>query len=158
MENNKIHTDKEGKKYSGAPIGYEHHWKYTEPDVQERKLSPDMWQFRMKSTKRKVIKSQTNGNIQPGTQYHWYFIGDQIVKKIDENSYETDLQAIKYKIGHKRPYWRGFSYTYEDQIKAGRSQTQMKINALNEELKMLKGIQNREPTQEERMKWAENKK
>ncbi len=25
------------------------------------------------------------------------------------------MEGLKYKIGHKRPYWKGFSYTYKDQ-------------------------------------------
>lgn len=154
MVEQQLRTDGKGNKYTGAPVGYKHQWKYTEPEVEETKLSQTLWAFRMKSTKRKVTESRTNGNIEPGTMYHWYFIGDQIVRKIDENSYETDLQAIKYKLGHKRPYWKTFSYNYQDQIKTGKSQTQMKIQALNEELNMLKQIQEREPTQEERLKWA----
>lgn len=152
-----IHTTKDGQKYSGTPIGYAHHWKYEDPDVQEQKISPEQWQFKMTCLKRKVQKTNTNGSIQPGTQYHWYFIGDQIVRKIDENTYQTDLNAIKYKLGHKRPYWKGFSYTYEDQIKANKSLNQMKINALNQELQMLKNIEKREPTQKEISQWAINK-
>ncbi|MDP2846545.1 MAG: hypothetical protein Q8N79_10820, partial [Candidatus Methanoperedens sp.] len=50
------------------------------------------------------------------TQYHWYIIGDQRVLKIDKDSYETVMEGMKYKIGHRRPYWKNFSYVYPGQI------------------------------------------
>jgi len=37
------------------------------------------------------------------------------VIKVSKDEYETAMQGVKFKIGHKRPYWKGFSYTYKDQ-------------------------------------------
>jgi hypothetical protein len=40
------------------------------------------------------------------------------------------MHGLKYKIGHKRPYWKGFSYTYKDQ----KSYRQKLIEILRETL------------------------
>ena len=37
-----------------------------------------------------------------GTEYHWYIIADQIVKKIDADNYSTEMTGSKYKVAHKR--------------------------------------------------------
>lgn len=124
----------QGHKYTGSPVGYKHHWEYTNPDVIETKERPDQWRFQMRSIKRKVIPTRNMGSIEPGTKYHWMFIGEQTVEKIDENTYTTDLTANKYKLGHKRPYWKGFSYNYPEQ----KSLNQMKIQYLKEELDKIK--------------------
>ncbi|MFX1275071.1 MAG: hypothetical protein ACFFAT_08515, partial [Promethearchaeota archaeon] len=50
-----------------------------------------------------------------GTKYHWYIIADQIATKLDSNSYMTQMKGIKFKIGHKRPHWKTFSYNYPEQ-------------------------------------------
>ncbi|MFW9821145.1 MAG: hypothetical protein ACFFE5_16190, partial [Candidatus Thorarchaeota archaeon] len=52
----------------------------------------------------------------PSVYFHWYIIADQIATKIDENSYMTSMQGIKFKVGHKRPYWKKFSYNYPEQL------------------------------------------
>jgi len=52
----------------------------------------------------------------PDTRYHWYILADQRVRKVDKDSYETLMEGIKFKLGHKRPYWKGWSYEYPDQM------------------------------------------
>jgi hypothetical protein len=37
-----------------------------------------------------------------GTEYHWYIIAHQYVKKLDANSYTTSLDGLKYKLAHRR--------------------------------------------------------
>ncbi len=37
------------------------------------------------------------------------------VTKLNKDEYETTMHGLKYKIGHKRPYWKGFSYIYKEQ-------------------------------------------
>ncbi|TFG23433.1 MAG: hypothetical protein EU529_07400 [Promethearchaeota archaeon] len=50
------------------------------------------------------------------TQFHWYIIADQIAAKLNANSYMTSMKCVKFKVGHKRPYWRAFSYESPYQI------------------------------------------
>jgi hypothetical protein len=73
------------------------------------------------------------------TAYHWYVIADQRVLKVDKDTYETVMEGTKFKIGHKRPYWRDFSYTYPGQMTYRRRLIQIFRNILNrleeEELK-----------------------
>ena len=28
----------------------------------------------------------------------------------------TSMNGVKFKIGHKRPYWKAFSYSYHEQV------------------------------------------
>jgi hypothetical protein len=44
------------------------------------------------------------------------------------------MNGLKFKIGHKRPHWRSFSYDYEDQL----SYKERVIQVLEEMLKALK--------------------
>ncbi len=43
------------------------------------------------------------------------------------------MEGMKYKIGHKRPYWRGFSYSYPGQM----SYRQKVIEVLKETIREL---------------------
>ncbi|MFX1503457.1 MAG: hypothetical protein ACFFDH_21015, partial [Promethearchaeota archaeon] len=49
-------------------------------------------------------------------KFHWYIIADQIATKITDNSYMTSMKGFKFKVGHKRPYWKTFSYNYPEQL------------------------------------------
>jgi hypothetical protein len=42
-------------------------------------------------------------------------MADQQVTKTTKDDYQTVMQGLKFKIGHKRPYWKNWSYGYEDQ-------------------------------------------
>jgi hypothetical protein len=37
-----------------------------------------------------------------GTEYHWYILAHQNVRKLDANTYTTALTGLKYKLAHKR--------------------------------------------------------
>jgi hypothetical protein len=37
-----------------------------------------------------------------GTEYHWYILANQTVKKLDANNYTTSMMGLKYKLAHKR--------------------------------------------------------
>ncbi|MCK4779766.1 MAG: hypothetical protein KAT57_06245, partial [Candidatus Lokiarchaeota archaeon] len=76
--------------------------------------------------------SNTGANI--NTKFHWYIIADQIATKIDSNSYMTSMKGVKFKIGHKRPYWKTFSYNYPNQV----TYKQRIIKILEETLMKLK--------------------
>jgi len=59
---------------------------------------------------------------------------NELAKKIDNNSYMTSMKGVKFKIGHKRPHWKSFSYDYPEQI----SYKERVINILEQILKKLK--------------------
>ncbi|MHA2184292.1 MAG: hypothetical protein ACXAAI_04755 [Promethearchaeota archaeon] len=103
------------KIYTGMQIGGTHHWSYTKGKWFETKKAPDQWSFKFESLKTRINPAPVNTGASIKTQYHWYILADQIATKIDANSYITSMKGIKFKIGHKRPYWRTFSYNYPEQ-------------------------------------------
>lgn len=105
----------EVKKYSGMPIGMSHHWDYPNGKWDETKVSPDEWNIKFKAIKRRQVAAPDGSGAGQGTEYHWLIIADQRVKKINANEYQTELTGTKFKIGHKRPYWKDMSYTYKEQ-------------------------------------------
>lgn len=123
----------EGKKYTGMRVGQEHHWNYLNTEWDETKTEPDKWNIRMTSIKQRKVPAPENSGAPVGTQYHWYIIGQQVVEKINANEYKTILEAHKYKLGHKRPYWKQPSYNYKEQ----KSLKQMQLDALNKEIQEL---------------------
>jgi hypothetical protein len=83
-------------------------------------------------TRNHPAPKNTGANIK--TKFHWYIIADQIATKVDENSYMTSMKGVKFKLGHKRPYWRTFSYNYPNQV----PYKQRTIHILEDILKELK--------------------
>ncbi|MFX1328344.1 MAG: hypothetical protein ACFE91_09380 [Promethearchaeota archaeon] len=104
------------KIYTGMRVGGSHHWKYNNGKWVETKNAPDKWSFNFDSMKTRINPAPNNTGASINTKFHWYIIADQIATKIDENSYITSMKGIKFKIGHKRPYWKTFSYNYPNQI------------------------------------------
>lgn len=103
-------------KYSGMRVGGSHNWNYNNGKWHETKEAPDKWSFKFNSIKTRVNPAPTNSGAKINTKFHWYLIADQIATKIDNNSYMTSMNGIKFKIGHKRPYWKTFSYMYPEQV------------------------------------------
>jgi len=104
-----------GKAYSGMTVGKGHLWDYINATWEETKVTPDTWRFKFSSLKRRKEAAPEGSGVPKGTEYSWYILADQIVKKVNANEYTTEMLGEKYKIGHKRPYWKGFSYTYPGQ-------------------------------------------
>jgi len=103
------------KIYTGMRVGQSHHWIYNDGHWNESKIAPNEWQISFNSIKNRFHAAPVNSGAKIGTMYHWYIIADQIATKLDANSYMTKLKGIKFKIGHKRPNWRNFSYQYPEQ-------------------------------------------
>ena len=57
-----------------------------------------------------------NSGVPINTEYHWYILADQRVRKVDKDSYETVMEGVKHKLSHKRPYWRKWSSEYQNNI------------------------------------------
>jgi hypothetical protein len=109
----KVH---DGRKYSGMPVGGRHDWDYPDGRWEEEKTGPDRWSFTFSSTKRRRAGAPEGSGCPVGTQFHWYILADQRVRKVDKDSYETYMRGLKYKVGHRRPHWRRMSYEYPDSV------------------------------------------
>jgi hypothetical protein len=104
----------QGQVYSGMSIGGTHVWEYPRGVWEERKVAPDRWVFSFQSGKKRARKAPEGSGALPGTQYHWFILAHQRVRKVDQDTYETVMEGVKYKGAHKRPYWRRWSTDYPD--------------------------------------------
>ncbi len=102
----------EGETYSGMAVGGRHTWHYTDAIWREEKVAPDRWDFTLTSVKRRAIPAPAGSGVPPLTEYHWYLLAHQWVRKIDADSYRTYMSGVKYKLAHKRPHWREWSDAY----------------------------------------------
>lgn len=92
----------EGHQYTGMAVGRSHKWNY-EPGVwKETKITPDLWEINFAVTKRRAGKAPEGSGVPVGTEYHWYVLAHQLVRKLDANSYTTSMTGLKYKLAHKR--------------------------------------------------------
>lgn len=91
-----------GQQYTGMQIGRGHHWHYDEGDWKETKITPDLWEISYAVTKRRVGHAPENSGVPVGTEYQWYIISHQHVKKLNANDYSTEMTGIKFKLAHKR--------------------------------------------------------
>ena len=92
----------EGKKYTGMRVGGTHQWYYDKGEWKEKKIAPDKWEFNYATNKRRAWQAPEGSGVPVGTEYHWYILADQNVRKLDANSYATSMTGLKYKLAHKR--------------------------------------------------------
>lgn len=92
----------EGKKYTGMKVGGSHMWYYDKGEWKEKKITPDKWEFKYAVTKRRATYAPEGSGVPVGTEYHWYILADQNVRKVDANNYTTSMTGFKYKLAHKR--------------------------------------------------------
>ena len=92
----------EGQRYTGMKIGRSHKWYYDKGEWKEKKITPDKWQFTYEVKKRRAGKAPEGSGVPVGTEYHWYIIADQNVKKLNANDYTTAMTGFKLKVAHKR--------------------------------------------------------
>ena len=91
-----------GRKYTGMKVGRSHRWYYDKGEWKEKKTSPDEWNFTYSVDKRRAGHAPEGSGAPVGTEYHWYILADQNVRKMDANRYTTAMTGIKYKVAHKR--------------------------------------------------------
>jgi len=91
-----------GQQYTGMQIGRGHHWHYDEGDWKETKITPDLWEISYAVTKRRVGHAPENSGVPVGTEYQWYILSHQHVKKLNANDYSTEMSGVKFKLAHKR--------------------------------------------------------
>lgn len=92
----------EGKKYTGMKVGGRHKWYYDKGEWEEKKIAPDKWEFSYAVTKKRAWYAPEGSGVPVGTEYHWYILADQNVRKLDANNYTTIMTGLKYKLAHKR--------------------------------------------------------
>jgi hypothetical protein len=123
-----------GRTYTGMSVGGRHVWEYPNGLWDERKSAPDRWDFTFSSIKRRMRSAPEGSGVPPGSQYHWYILAHQRVRKLDSDAYETFMEGVKYKVAHKRPHWRAWSSEYP----GNRTEREVLIAILEEQLARLK--------------------
>jgi hypothetical protein len=67
--------------------------------------------------KRRAGNAPEGFGVPVGTEYHWYIVAHQIVKKVDANKCTTTMTGIKYKLAHKRTEQENWNITEHTQKK-----------------------------------------
>jgi hypothetical protein len=92
----------EGRRYTGMKVGGRHTWHYDAGVWKERKVAPDRWEISYAVPKRRAGKAPQGSGVPVGTEYHWFIVAHQNVRKLDANTYSTAMTGLKYKVAHKR--------------------------------------------------------
>jgi hypothetical protein len=109
--------DYEGQRYTGMKIGRGHKWHYDKGEWKEKKITPDLWQINYAVTKRRAGRAPEGSGVPVGTEYHWYILAHQNVRKLNANDYTTALTGLKFKVAHKRADSEKWSATEKTQRK-----------------------------------------
>jgi hypothetical protein len=113
------YKDFEGKKYTGMRVGGTHQWYYDKGEWKEKKITPDKWEFTYATNKRRAWQAPEGSGVPVGTEYHWYLLAHQNVRKLDANSYTTSMEGLKYKLAHKRAEkgkWSSTEYAQKERL------------------------------------------
>jgi hypothetical protein len=92
----------QGKQYTGMAVGRSHKWYYDKGIWIDKKITPEKWLINFETKKRRAGKAPEGSGVPVGTEYHWYILAHQKVKKLDPNTYSTALNGLKFKLAHKR--------------------------------------------------------
>jgi hypothetical protein len=92
----------EGKQYTGIKVGRSHRWYYDAGQWNEKKVTPEKWEFSYAVSKRRAGHAPEGSGVPVGTEYHWYILAHQNVRTMDANNYTTTMTGLKYKLSHKR--------------------------------------------------------
>ena len=92
----------EGRRYIGMKVGGHHKWYYDKGEWKEKKVAPDRWEFTYAVPKRRAGHAPPGSGVPIDTEYHWYILAHQNVRKLDENTYTTAMTGLKYKLAHRR--------------------------------------------------------
>jgi hypothetical protein len=92
----------EGKQYTGMKVGRSNKWYYDTGEWKEKKITPDKWEFTYAVNKKRAGHAPEGSGVPVGTEYNWYILAHQNVRKLDANNYSTSMTGLKYKLAHKR--------------------------------------------------------
>ena len=109
--------DFEGRQYMGMRVGRSHKWYYDKGEWKETKITPDLWEISYAVTKRRAGRAPEGSGVPVGTEYHWYILAHQNVRKLNANDYTTSMTGLKYKLAHKRADKNKWSATAKTQRK-----------------------------------------
>jgi hypothetical protein len=107
----------EGRKYTGMRVGGSHSWYYRQGEWKETKVTPDKWQFSYAVNKRRKWDAPEGSGAPVGTEYHWYMLAHQNVRKLNANEYATSMTGIKYKLAHRRADSEEWSVSERTQLR-----------------------------------------
>ena len=128
------YKDFEGKQYTGMKVGRSHKWYYDKGEWKEKKITPDKWEFTYAVNKRRSGRAPEGSGVPVGTEYHWYILAHQNVRKLDANNYTTSMTGMKYKLAHKRAEKEKWSGTDNAQRKRLIQVLQESISQLQREM------------------------
>ncbi|MHB8634512.1 MAG: hypothetical protein ACYDBQ_11210 [Thermoplasmatota archaeon] len=111
----KLHN---GAIYSGAPVGYVERWDYRDALWTDHKVGPQEWRVNFTATKHRPTPAPIDSGAGIGTQYHWFILAHQFVRKLDADTYDTRLVGAKWRVAHRRPQWLQWSSDYPGQARA----------------------------------------
>jgi hypothetical protein len=100
-------------------VGGTHQWYYDKGEWKEKKITPDKWEFTYATNKRRAWQAPEGSGVPVGTEYHWYLLAHQNVRKLDANSYTTSMEGFKYKLAHKRAEkgkWSSTDYAQKERL------------------------------------------
>ncbi|OJD20066.1 hypothetical protein AJ78_00083 [Emergomyces pasteurianus Ep9510] len=126
-----------GQIYSGMAVGGSHTWEYQPGTWHETKEEPDLWKIDYRATKRRAGRRRLapKGSGAPvGTEYHWYIVAHQYVRKMDANTYETHMTGSKYKLAHKGAEARSWS------VPSVKGQREREIELLEDAGRRVRGL------------------
>ena len=123
----------EGAQYTGMKIGRSHKWYYDKGEWKETKITPDLWEISYAVTKRRAGKAPEGSGVPVGTEYHWYILAHQNVRKLNANDYTTAMSRFKHKLAHKRFDKENWNTTLKTQRKRLIKLLQDMISQLNKE-------------------------
>jgi len=107
----------EGQQYMGMKVGRSHRWNYDQGEWKQTKITPDLWEISYAVTKRRKGHAPEGSGVPVGTEYHWYILAHQNVRKLNANDYTTSMTGLKYKLAHKRADKDKWSATAKTQRK-----------------------------------------
>jgi hypothetical protein len=107
----------EGRQYTGMKVGRSHKWEYDPGIWTETKITPDLWQISYAVTKRRRGHAPEGSGVPVGTEYHWYIVAHQNVKKLNADDYTTSMTGLKYKVAHKRAAQKKWNVSAKTQRK-----------------------------------------
>ena len=82
----------QGRKYTGMKVGRSHKWYYDKGEWKEKKVTPDQWDFNFSVDKKRAGQAPEGSGVPVGTEYHWYILAHQNVKKVDANRFHDGNQ------------------------------------------------------------------
>jgi hypothetical protein len=100
-------------------VGGTHQWYYDKGEWKEKKITPDKWEFTYATNKWRTWQAPEGSGVPVGTEYHWYLLAHQNVRKLDANSYTTSMEGLKYKLAHKRAEigkWSSTDYAQKERL------------------------------------------